>query len=218
MCIPFQAAARPNTQLRRCDRNGSRCCFQVPHPLHAGCVCRSVHLDQLLRYWSSCGACHQRWLFPDSCCHVQYRCVALLRKLSPQRDSTRPATCVGSTSFCSSLHTRWASLLCVLFLLARFLFVRANPRGLVFWCTAMYHESLLTTAMPPGIRATSQSYMGDASASQLVSLLQWRPVRCISCYMSFIVPNCSHVSHIARNLYLVGLHIAVDARCSSAQG
>ena len=73
----------------------------------------------------------------------------------PRSATPRVRPHVGSTSFCSSLHTRWASLLCVLFLLARFLFVRANPRGLVFWCTAMYHESLLTTAIPPGVLATS---------------------------------------------------------------
>ena len=80
-----------------------------------------------------------------------------------------------STSFCSSLHNRWDLLLCVLFQVARFLFVRATPRGFVFWCTAMYHESLLTIGMPPGILATLQSYMGHASASQVVALLQWRP-------------------------------------------
>ena len=66
-----------------------------------------------------------------------------------------PPTAVGSTFICSLWHPPWASLLCVLFLLARFLFVRAHLRRLNFWWTAMYHASLLIISLRAGVVATS---------------------------------------------------------------
>ena len=57
--------------------------------------------------------------------------------------------------FYSLWHLPWASLLCVLSLLARFIIVKAHLQRLNFFWTAIDHVSLLIISLPAGIVATS---------------------------------------------------------------
>ena len=125
----------------------------------------------LLFFWLTVPISRFLWPWSISVC-----CGAPAMSLSSSSHAAHRCRLYVHLFFYSLWHLPWASLLCVLSLLARFMIVRAHLRRLNFFWTAIDHVSLLIISLPAGIVATYKPRLDGVACFRILAplSLQWR--------------------------------------------